>query len=123
MSRTNEGADVSEYLIMIYQDYSDPMWSDPAHGEKLMKEHMAFGEKHGGSLRGGNALHATSSATSIRHDKSGKVAVTDGAFVETKEALGGYYLIEAADLDEALAIAKDVPSPTGGVEVRPIRPT
>ena len=46
---------------------------------------------------------------------------TDGAFAETKEALGGYYLIEAADLDEALALAKQVPAPFGGVEVRPIR--
>jgi hypothetical protein len=47
--------------------------------------------------------------------------VTDGAFAETKEALGGYYLVEAADLDEALALAKQVPMPFGGVEVRPIR--
>jgi hypothetical protein len=47
--------------------------------------------------------------------------VTDGPFIETKEALGGYYLIEAADLDEAIGIAKQVPVRTGGVEVRPIR--
>ena len=114
---------MSEYLILIYQDESDPSWSDPATGEKVMKGHMAFGEKHGASLRGGNALHYTNSATSLRHDKSGKVTVTDGAFVETKEALGGYCLIEAPDLDAALAIAKDVPAPTGGVEVRPIMPT
>jgi hypothetical protein len=114
---------MSEYLILIYQDESDPAWADPDTGPQLMKEHMAFGEKHGASLRGGNALHLTNSATSLRHDKSGKVTVTDGAFAETKEALGGYYLIEAADLDEALAIARDVPAPTGGVEVRPIMPT
>jgi hypothetical protein len=49
------------------------------------------------------------------------MTITDGAFAETKEALGGYYLIEAADLDEAMAIAKQVPTPFGGVEVRPIR--
>jgi len=114
---------VSEYLILIYQDESDPFWRDEANGESLMKEHMAFGEKHGAALRGGNALHPTASATSVRHGIGGKVAVTDGAFVETKEALGGYYLIEAANLDEALAIAKDVPAPNGGVEVRPIMPT
>jgi len=47
--------------------------------------------------------------------------VTDGPFAETKEGLGGYYLIEAANLDDAIAIAKDVPAPFGGVEVRPIR--
>jgi hypothetical protein len=120
---SNRGAEVSEYLILIYQDESDPSWRDPATGEKMMKDHMAFGEKHGASLRGGNALHHTNSATSLRHDKNGKVTVTDGAFAETKEALGGYYLIEAADLDEAIAIAKDVPAALGGVEVRPIMPT
>ena len=112
-----------EYLILIYQDESNPIWQDPAGQETIMKGHMAFGEKHGASLRGGNALHHTSSATSIRHEKNGKVTVTDGAFAETKEALGGYYLIEADDLDAALAIARDVPASQGGVEVRPIMPT
>ncbi|NNN01907.1 MAG: hypothetical protein HKL86_08780 [Acidimicrobiaceae bacterium] len=114
---------MSEYLVLIYSDEADPSWRDPANRDRVMKDHMEFGEKHGASLRGGNALHPSTSATSLRHDASGKVTVTDGAFVETKEALGGYYLIEAADLDEALAIAKDVPAPLGGVEVRPIMPT
>jgi hypothetical protein len=114
---------MSEYLVLIYQDETDPWWSDPATQQKMMQQHMAFGEKHGASIRGGNALHTTHEATSIRPDKNGKITVTDGAFVETKEALGGYYVIEAADLDEALAIAKDVPAPGGGVEVRPIMPT
>ena len=114
---------MSEYLVLIYQDESDPSWRDPATGEKMHKDHSAFGEKHGASIRGGNALHHTNSATSVRHDKNGKVTITDGAFVETKEALGGYYVIEAADLDEALAIARDVPADLGGVEVRPIMPT
>jgi hypothetical protein len=59
-------------------------------------------------------------ATSIRHRADGGVAVSDGAFAETKEVIGGYYLIEAADLDEALHIAAQVPAPFGGVEVRPI---
>jgi hypothetical protein len=71
-------------------------------------------------LRGGNALLPTSSATSLRRDSSGKLVVTDGPFAETKEALGGYYLIEATDLDSAIAIASQVPTPYGGVEVRPI---
>ena len=59
--------------------------------------------------------------TSIRRNDDGTQTVTDGPFAETKEALGGYYLIEAKDLDEAIAIAKDVPTPFGGVEVRPIQ--
>ena len=69
----------------------------------------------GGELLGGNALQPTGTATTIRGD-----VVTDGPFVETKEALGGYYLIEAKDLDHALEISKLCPAPYGGVEVRPI---
>ena len=107
---------MAEYLVLIFQEETD---YDP--NSPMMAEHMAFGEKHGKSLRGGNALQPQATATSIRSDGAGGFTVTDGAFAETKEALGGYYLIEAADLDEALSIAKDVPAPNGGVEVRPIR--
>jgi hypothetical protein len=71
-------------------------------------------------LAGGNALQGAHTATSIRPEGNG-FSVTDGPFLETKEALGGYYLVEAADLHEAIAIAKDVPMPFGGVEVRPIQ--
>ena len=60
-------------------------------------------------------------ATSIRKNASGEFVTTDGPFAETKEAIGGYYVIEAADLDEAIAIASQVPAEFGGVEVRPIR--
>ena len=67
------------------------------------------------TILGGNALQPTTTATSIRDD-----IVTDGPFVETKEALGGYYLIEATDLDQALAIAKLCPASVAAVEVRPI---
>ena len=60
-------------------------------------------------------------ATSIRKNASGQSVTTDGPFAETKEAIGGYYVIEADDLDAALAVAKEVPANFGGVEVRPIR--
>ena len=110
---------MSEYLFLIYADESATV--DPGAGETIMKEHVVFQEKHGASLRGGNALQGTSTATTVRPEASGGSTVTDGPFAETKEALGGYYLVEAADLDEALAIAKDVPAPNGGVEGRPIR--
>ena len=112
---------MAEYLILIYGDEARFEKADPETGDQMMKEHMVFGERNAASLRGGNALQPTSTATSIRTDAAGNVSVTDGVFAETKEALGGYYLIEAADLDEALAIAKQVPAPNGGVEVRPIR--
>ena len=86
-----------------------------------MKAHRVFGERNAAAIRGGNALQPTAAATSVRKGSTGQLSMTDGAFAETKEALGGYYLIEAADLDEALAIAKQVPAPFGGVEVRPVR--
>jgi hypothetical protein len=110
-----------EYLVLIYEDESRWENAEADQFDQIMAGHQAFGQKHSASLRGGNALQPTATATSIRLDGSGGFTVTDGAFAETKEALGGYYLIEAADLDEALRIAKDIPAPFGGVEVRPIR--
>jgi hypothetical protein len=68
-------------------------------------------------------LRPSATATSIRRDERGSVVITDGVFVESKEVLGGYYVIDADDLDEALAIAAQVPVPFGGVEVRPVWPT
>ncbi|MFD9127981.1 YciI family protein, partial [Kitasatospora sp. NPDC059571] len=74
------------------------------------------------AVLGATALHHPDPATTVRADGSGGFAVTDGPFAETKEALGGYYLVEAADLDEAIALAKDLPDDFGGgVEVRPVR--
>ena len=112
---------MSEYLILIYENEAAWEGADAETAGKMMAAHNTFGEQNGAKLRGGNALHPTSSATSLRHDSSGKLLVTDGAFAETKEALGGYYVIEAGDLDEAIAIAAQVPASFGGVEVRPIR--
>lgn len=109
---------MAQYLILIYE--REAGWADTSSEENQagMAAHMRFPqqvEELGGKLLGGEALQPTSTATTIRGD-----VVTDGPFVETKEALGGYYLIEAADLDQALAIAKLCPAPYGGVEVRPI---
>jgi hypothetical protein len=111
---------MSEYLILIYEDESNyPTPEDPGWGQ-IMAGHQKFGENNASSLRGGNALQPTSTATSIRA-KGDDFTVTDGPFAETKEALGGYYLVEAKDLDEAIAMAKQVPAPHGGLEVRPVR--
>lgn len=112
---------MAEYLVLIYEDESRWETAEPETAEQIMKGHQVFGETNGAALRGGNALQPTSTATSVRRDAAGDVVVTDGPFAETKEALGGYYLLEAADLDEALALAKQIPAPFGGVEVRPIR--
>jgi hypothetical protein len=112
---------MSQYLVLIYEDEMKWANADQATAVKMMDDHRVFGESNGASLRGGNALESSNNATSLRRDASGKLVVTDGAFAETKEALGGYYVIEAGDLDEAIAIAALVPAHFGGVEVRPIR--
>jgi hypothetical protein len=107
---------MSQYLVLIY---GDPTY-EAGSSDDVMKGHMKFGEDFGPKIAGGNALQPTDTATSIREDGSGGFTVTDGPFLETKEALGGYYLIEAADLDEAITISKGIPMPAGGVEIRPV---
>ena len=109
---------MTQYLILIYERESGYADGGPEVWEAAGKAHGRFAEQvgeQGGQMLGGNALQPTSTATTIRDD-----IVTDGPFTETKEALGGYYLIEARDLDHALEIAKLCPAPFGGVEVRPI---
>jgi len=109
---------MAEYLILIYEDENGYATASPNVFQEVMDAHNRFAQQvveKGGKLVAGNALQPTSTATTIRSD-----VVTDGPFVETKEALGGYYLIEARDLDHALDIAKLTPARFGGVEVRPI---
>jgi hypothetical protein len=111
---------MAEYLVLIYEDETAYASGDEKLYGDVMEAHTKFGTNNATALRGGNALQATSTATSIRSDGSGGVTVTDGPFVESKEVLGGYYLIEAEDLDAAIAIAKQTPARFGGVELRPI---
>ena len=106
---------MSQYLVLIYESEAAYATADEQMFKQIMADHTEFAAKHGAAIKGGEALQGSATATSIRDS-----VVTDGPFAETKELLGGYYLIEAADLDEALAIAKDVPARFGGVEVRPI---
>jgi hypothetical protein len=110
---------MSQYLVLIYESEASYAQADEQVFKEIMVAHNEFGAKHSAAIKGGEALQGSQTATSIRSG-SGEPVVTDGPFAETKEMLGGYYLIEAADLDEALAIAKDVPARFGGVEVRPI---
>lgn len=110
---------MAEYLVLIYEDERRYAEATPETFAAVMAAHEEFGKKHAGAIRGGNALQPTGTATKIVRDGA-EAVVTDGPFAETKEALGGFYLIEAADIDEALAIAKDVPAGFGGVELRPI---
>jgi hypothetical protein len=107
-------------MVLIYED--EQQWIDGADGaEEAMAAHYKFNMERADSIVAGKALQPTSTATSVRRDASGSVQITDGPFVETKEALGGFYLIEADDLDAALDIAKQVPAPFGGLEIRPVQ--
>jgi len=108
---------MSKYLILIFQNEATTRQAD---GESISTSYQEFMQRRATSLLSGAALESSSTATSIRRDGEGGFTVTDGPFAESKEALGGYYLIDAADLDEALQIAKDVPA-GAGVEVRPVR--
>lgn len=111
---------MSHYLVLIYEDEKRYADADETVFGEVMAAHDVFGTGNKGSLRGGEALAPTTTATSIRADGAGGFTVTDGPFAETNEALGGYYVVEAADLDAAIAIAKQVPARFGGVEVRPV---
>lgn len=112
---------MAEYMVMIWDDEQAWELADEQTVQRTLAAHAEFIARNGGALRGGNRLHPSATATSIRRDR-GEVIVSDGIFAETKEVIGGYYLIEAADLDEAVAIAGQVPAPFGGVEVRPVWP-
>jgi hypothetical protein len=113
---------MSQYLILIYDEEKAWMDAAPDVQQRLMEGHNSFGEKYGEKIAGGNALQSVSTATTLRPDGSGGFTSTDGPFAETKEALGGYYLVEAADLDEAIEMAKKVPvaAAGAGLEVRPV---
>lgn len=111
---------MAQYLILIYSDEAADAAMSKAEFDEMMGAHNVFNEQNRAALRGGEALRPTETSTTIRREGD-TLTVTDGPFLETKEALGGYYLIEAQDLDAALAIAKQVPiAPGGGLEVRPI---
>ena len=111
-----------QYMLLIYDN--EKMW--PSMNEKernaLMGEYFAFTEelKASGKLIKGDALQPTQTATTVRV-RDGKRLTTDGPFAETKEQLGGYYLVEAKDLDDAMAWAAKIPGARlGSIEVRPV---
>ena len=112
---------MGQYMILIYENESAWAAATPEDYQQAMAAHGRFAEQVvglGASIVKGEALQPTGTATTIRGD-----VVTDGPFAETKEALGGFYLVEAKDLDAAIAIGKLCPAPYGGVEVRPIMDT
>jgi hypothetical protein len=111
------------YVCLIYDDEKKWETMSKAEADAYMGEYFAFtnGIKASGHYIGGNALQPVQTATTVR-SRNGKLSTTDGPFAETKEQLGGYYLIEARDLNDALQVAQKIPSVrTGSIEVRPIQ--
>jgi hypothetical protein len=111
-----------QYMLLIYDE--EKKWAALSEGErgKLMADYDKFTKQivASGHFKAGDALQPTASATTVRL-RDGKTLTTHGPFAETREQLGGYYLVEAKDLDEAVAIAARIPaSRTGSIEVRPV---
>ena len=112
-----------KYAALIYSEEQDPSTVSPEEWQTVMADYNEFGQNNGDAIAGGEALHPTSTATTIHVEggKGGNAVFTDGPFAETKEALGGFYLLDCADLDSALKVAQQIPGAWHGrVEVRPV---
>ena len=111
-----------KYLCLIYENEQNWATMSKDEGDAIMGEYFAFTDAYTKSkhVLGGEALEPTSAATTIRV-RNGKISTTDGPFAETREQLGGYYLVDAKDLNEAIQIAAKIPAArTGSIEVRPV---
>ncbi|HEX4603869.1 MAG TPA: YciI family protein [Candidatus Angelobacter sp.] len=106
-----------QFLLLIYENEKRfSQGYDPSE----MGEYQAFGKEFSAAIKSGQALQATGTAKAVRV-RNGKTAVTDGPFAETKEQLGGYYLVEASNIAEAAKVAAKIPGARfGTIEVRPI---
>ena len=113
-----------QYLLMIYSNEQETKALGPAALGAMHGEYVEFTKSivQAGQFKAGDRLKPVSTASTVRV-RNGKVLVTDGPFAETREQLGGYYLIEGKNLDEALAVAARIPGAKhGSIEVRPIWP-
>jgi len=111
------------YLCLIYDEEKTLEEMSKSESDAFMGEYFGFTEgiQKSGHYLGGQALQSVQTATTVRI-RNGKVSTTDGPFAETKEQLGGFYLINARDLNEAIQVASKIPSARlGSIEVRPIR--
>jgi len=111
-----------KYLCLIYENEKNWETMPQSDAEAIMKEYFAFTEdiRKNGKYVAGEALQPTPTATTVRV-RNGKISTTDGPFVETKEQLGGFYLIDATDLNDAIQVAARIPSARlGSIEVRPV---
>lgn len=113
-----------QYLLLIYEN--EEIFGGPDKAGPIMADlgprHFAFSHELGEKMHTGAGLKGTEAATTVR-TKGGKQTIHDGPFAETREQLGGFYLVEAEDLDAAIAIARKVPlGKDGAIEVRPLLP-
>lgn len=109
-----------QYALLIYGDEAQDAQATKEDMDTIMAGYNAFGEQFKDQIGGGEALMPTTTATTVRV-RDGKALSTDGPFAETKEQLGGFYLITAANLDEAIHIASHIPGAAMGcVEIRPV---
>ena len=114
-----------KYALLIYGDEGQRDQAPPEAVQAMYQQYAAFGQKHGSKMAAAEELEPTPTATTVRIEggPGGNIVTTDGPFAETKEQLGGFYVVEASDLDEAIAIAAEIPSaPFGSIEVRPVAP-
>jgi hypothetical protein len=116
-------ADMAKYLILIYGD--DRQWAamSAQQQHELDEGHRAFRAAAGAAVIGGEELEPAPMATTLRTDPAGRLTTTDGPFLETKEALGGYYVLEASNLDDVIELAARLPEVSAGhsaVEIRPV---
>jgi hypothetical protein len=111
-----------KYLLTLFGDESRFADRTPEEMAENMKAWDAYTRetRDAGSFLGGEGLQPSATATTVQIQESGEPIVSDGPFAETKEQLGGYYLLECENLDEALSWAKKIPMPGGTVEVRPV---
>ena len=112
-----------KYLCLIYAEEKKVGTMTKTESDAFSGEYFAFTEaiRKSGHLLGGEALEPVHAATTLRM-RNGKMSTTDGPFAETKEQLGGFYLIKARDLNEAIQVASRIPSARlGSIEIRPIR--
>lgn len=111
-----------QYLLLIYENEQIAADMPPAQQGAYFHEYMEFTNsiRASGHIRGGEALEPVAKATTVRV-RDGKTLTTDGPFAETREQLGGFYLIEAADLDDAIKVAARIPGARyGSIEIRPV---
>ena len=111
-----------QYLLMIYRNEAELGKMSAADRKQMTADYGTFTQSiiQSGHFKAGDGLQPTTTATTVRV-REGKTLTTDGPFAETREQLGGYYLIDAKDLDTALAIAARIPgAKTGSIEVRPV---